>query len=659
MCIELVHQFPTGTPPAIAECWRPNDPSFNILAMQNALEIAAEAMQKAHALAQAGDLAGAAKICRTVLARAPAHVYALFMLGSIESQFGHHDEAAKHLAQAVKLSPQTAEILTAHGNVLLELNRHAEAIEILSRAIKLQPQNQNALIYRGLGLAQSARPEDALKDFDRVLVMAPQSVFALHNRANVLIHLNRHAEARRSVEAVLRIAPDHVAAMANHVVILMHDQKFAEALKVIDKALSLEGGNADLWNTRGQILQHLKEYASALTSYEKALALKPGLAATFVNICNTLMERERLEDALAWATKGIAANPDYAPLFLLRGNILLHLGRRDESLQNYDAAIAASPDYHEAHYHRGSTLLLTGRIQEGWADFEHRWHVAECGFDRPELQAAEWTGEPLSGRSIVVYSEQGLGDTIQFARFLPALTQRGAKLTFLCHPNLMRLFRPLAADFEIVPLIEGGRRFDFQCALMSLPYRLKTTDLRAELPYLKAEPALVAEWRDRIGAHGFKIGLCWQGNPKGKIDYGRSIPLKSYRPLASAPNVRLISLQRTHGLEQLERLPAGMTVETLGAFDAGEDAFVDTAAIMHCLDLIITSDTAIPHLAGALGRPAWVALKHVPDWRWMLERSDSPWYRSLRLFRQPAPGDWDSVTTAMAEALKGLTRRDA
>jgi len=627
--------------------------------MQNVPEIAAEAMQKAHTLAQAGDLAGAAKLCRSVLARAPAHVYALFMLGTIESQFGHYDEAAKHLALAVKLSPQTAEILASHGNVLLELKRYAEAIDVLSRAIKLQPQNQNALIYRGLALAQSGRPEDALKDFDRVLVMAPQSVFALHNRANVLLQLDRHGDARRSVEAVLRIAPDHVPAIANHTAILMHDEKFAEALRAIDKALALDGGNADLWNTRGQVLQALKEYEPALKTYEKALALKPDLAVTYLNICNVMMEQERLGDALIWSDKGIAESPNYAPLHLLRGNILLHLGRRDESLKSYDTALALNPDYHEAHYHRGSTLLLTGRVQEGWADFEHRWQVADCGFDRPELQAAEWKGEPLNGRSIVVYSEQGLGDTIQFARFLPALTQRGAKLTFLCHPNLMRLFRPLAAHFEIVPLVEGSRPFDFQCALMSLPYRLQTTDLRADVPYLTAEPTLIAQWRDRIGTHGFKVGLCWQGNPKGKIDQGRSIPLAKYALLANVPNVRLISLQRTHGLDQLQRLPAGMTVETLGEFDTGDDAFIDTAAIMNAVDLIVTSDTAIPHLAGALGRPTWVALKHIPDWRWMLERSDSPWYPSLRLFRQPAPGDWDNVTTAMAEALKGLARRES
>jgi tetratricopeptide (TPR) repeat protein len=627
--------------------------------MQNSLQFAAEAMQRAHALAQAGDLAGAASICRTVLARAPANVYALFMLGTIESGFGRFKEAEAHLSLAAKLSPQTAEILASLGNVLLELKRHADAIEVLTRAIRLQPKNENALIYRGLALAQSERPEDALKDFDRVLATAPQSVFALHNRANVLLRMNRHHDARKSVEAVLRIAPDHVGAMANRVTVLLRDREFDEALKAVDRALSLDAGNADLWNLRGQVLQQSKQHEMALNSYERALSLKPDVAAAFLNIGNVLMEQHRLEEALAWCEKGIAANPDNAPLRLLRANILLHLGRREDSLKSYDAALAVNPDYHEAHYHRGSTLLLTGRFEDGWRDFEHRWFVPDCGFDRPQLRAVEWKGEPLDGRSIVVYSEQGLGDTIQFARFLPELTKRGANLTFLCHPNLVRLLRPLARDFEIAGSIDGGRRFDFECALMSLPLRLNMPVPRAEQSYLAAEADLIARWRERLGSHGLKIGLCWQGNPKGRIDEGRSIPLERYRPLGSVPGVRLISLQRTHGLEQLSRLPEGMTVETLGEFDTGDDAFVDTAAIMRCLDLVITSDTAIPHLAGALGVPAWVALKHIPDWRWMLERSDSPWYPSLKLFRQVAAGDWDSVTTAMADALQGLTRRDA
>jgi hypothetical protein len=205
------------------------------------------------------------------------------------------------------------------------------------------------------------------------------------------------------------------------------------------------------------------------------------------------------------------------------------------------------------------------------------------------------------------------------------------------------------------------RRFDFQCALMSLAERFGVTlgDLPGNVPYLFAEDALVAQWRMRIGDKGFRIGICWQGNPLGKIDRGRSIPLAKYQLIGAVPGVRLISLQKTHGLDQLAQLPAGMRVETLGAFDEGKDAFIDTAAIMQNLDLVITSDTATAHLAGALGRPTWVAVKHIPDWRWMLEGGDSPWYPSMRLFRQPAREDWDSAFAAIAEELRSLTRASA
>jgi hypothetical protein len=338
----------------------------------------------------------------------------------------------------------------------------------------------------------------------------------------------------------------------------------------------------------------------------------------------------------------------------LRGNLLLHRDRPEAALAAYDKAIRAAPHYAEAHYHRGSALLLHGQFERGWRDFEHRWQVADCGFDRPVLRAHEWRGEKLQTRSIVVYSEQGLGDAIQFARFLPRLATMGAKLTFLCHPNLVRLFRPFAAAMEVTAFSHAERRFDFQCALMSLAERfaIRLDDLPGPIPYLFPESALVGQWRTRVGDQGFRIGICWQGNPLGKIDKGRSIPLAKYRPLAAVPGVRLISLQKTHGLDQLAHVPAGMKVETLGTFDEGADAFIDTAAIMQNLDLVITSDTASAHLAGALGRPVWVAVKHMPDWRWMLERGDSPWYPTMRLFRQPARDDWDSVFAAMADALR-------
>jgi Tfp pilus assembly protein PilF len=504
--------------------------------------------------------------------------------------------------------------------------------------------------------------------------------------------LNRYSEARPSIEALLRLTPRYVPGFINHALLLSHEKKYREAVGALDRALLIEPDNADVLNARGNGLSGMRRHEEALASYDKAAGLKPASAAFQISRgnaltalgrhedalaafahaatlepsnpevpfhrANALMDQNRLTEALAACDQAVALRPTYAPAMLLRANLLLHKDLPSEAMAAYDATIAANPDYPEAHYHRGSALLLHGRFTEGWREFEYRWKVADCGFDRPGLHATEWRGEELAGRSIVVYSEQGLGDSIQFSRFLPRLVQMRANVTFLCHPNLVRLFRPFAGAMEVIASSDAIRRFDFQCALMGLAERfgIEPPDLPGKIPYLFAESDLVARWRDRVGSHGFKIGIGWQGNPIGQIDKGRSVPLEKFRALAEVPGVRLISLQKTHGLEQLAQLPPHMKVETLGAFDEGRDAFVDTAAIMQNLDLVITSDTATPHLAGALGVPTWVALKRVPDWRWMLAGDESPWYPTMRLFRQTTAGDWDSVISEMARALRNVVQ---
>ncbi len=628
--------------------------------MQNSLGTpAAAAIERAQLLARAGDLKGAAELCRGVVAREPKHFYALFMLGTLESQFGEFGQAEKHLARAVKLEPRSAEALTLYGNVLIEKKQQAEAISVLSRALAIQPQNSHALLYRGLAYAETGKHDEAIQDFDRVLRLDPRSVFALHNRATSLIALKRHKEARPNVEALLRIAPAYVPALANQARLLLEDGKHEEALAVLHRALAGDANNPDLINARGTALMKLGRHEEALAAFRRVTTLKADAPDAHLNAGNMLMELGRLDDALAETEKSIAVQTDYAPALLMRANALQHLGRTAEAFAAYDKTIAVKPDYADAYYHRGSALLLHGRFAEGWRDFEWRWKVTDCGFDRPLLRAAEWRGENLAGKSVIVYSEQGLGDAIQFARFLPRLTERGARLTFLCHPGLVHLFRTLAGEMEVIALSQPDRRFDFQCALMSLPQRfgIGLEDLPGQVPYIFADAGRIESWRARLGESGFKIGIGWQGNPKGLIDKGRSIPLAKFAPLAGVPGVRLISLQKTHGLEQLARLPGGMTVETLGVFDEGPDAFVDTAAIMRSLDLVITSDTATAHLAGALGVPVWVALKQMPDWRWMLGRSDSPWYPTMRVFRQARREDWDSVFADIAEALRLLGQR--
>jgi tetratricopeptide (TPR) repeat protein len=656
--------------------------------MRTEADIAADALQRAQALAQAGDLAGAAELCRFVLERIPAHFYALFLLGTIESQRARFAEAEKFLAQAVRLNPRSPEALTLLGDTLSELKRHGEAIAALDRALAHQPRNPTALIYRGIACAQSGREDDALADFTRALALDPRSVFALHNRANVLIARNRLDDARRDVEALLAIAPEYGPAINNRALLLLRAGNAGAALAEIDRALHRSPGDAGLMHTRamalakqgrgeealaafddaiaadparaefhlgrGNVLMEMKRNAEAQKAFEAALACDPACAQAALSCGNLAMDRNDLDDALRWCARAIGASPDYAAAFLLRGNILLHLGRGPDAFAAYDAALAAQPDYAEAHYHRGSALLLHGRFAEGWRECEHRWAVADCPFPRPVLQAAEWRGEDLAGKSLVVFAEQGLGDTIMFARFLPLAVALGARVTFLCHPHLIKLFAPLARTVDLIAISEADRHYDFQCALMSLPERLGVgaDSLPACVPYLFADEAATAAWRGRIGARGLRIGIGWQGNPAGQIDKGRSIPLSCFAPLGAVAGARLISLQKNHGLDQMAGLPETMRVETLGAFDEGPDAFIDSAAILKNLDLVITSDTALAHLAGALGVPVWVALKQIPDWRWMLGRDDSPWYPSMRLFRQPARGDWDSVFAGMTAALR-------
>ena len=611
-------------------------------------------MRRAQTLAQSGDFNAAAKTLRAVVSRHTAYFPAFFMLGMIEAQLGQFAEAESHLLRAVKIEPRSAEALTVLGNVLIELKRHDEAASVLSRALTVQPQNAHALLYRGLAYAETGKHEEAVADFDGVLKQDPRSVFALHNRATSLIALKRYREARPDVINLLRVAPEYVPALANLTQLLLEDGKYAEALEAAERAVKLDANNLDLMNVRGQALMKLGRHEEALAAFRRVVAQRPAAADAHLNAANVLMELERLEEALAACDASIAAQRDYAPGLLMRANVLQHLLRTGDAFAAYDAAIAAKADYHDAHYHRGSALLLHGRFEEGWRDFEHRWQASDRGSDRPKLEAAEWRGEDLRGRSIVVYSEQGLGDTIQFARFLPRLADMGAKVTVLCHPSLVRLFGVFAERMEIVATVMPDRRFDFQCALMSLAERfhIGREDLPGPMPYLFAEGERAAAWREKIGEHGFKVGVAWQGNPKGLIDKGRSVPLALFAPLAEVEGVRLISLQKMHGLEQLAHLPAGMRVETLGGFDEGSDGFIDTAAIMANLDLVVSSDTAVPHLAGALGRPCWVALKQVPDWRWMMEGCLSPWYPTMRLFRQKKRGRWDEVFTEMADALR-------
>ncbi|MEJ0096330.1 MAG: tetratricopeptide repeat protein [Methylocella sp.] len=351
-----------------------------------------------------------------------------------------------------------------------------------------------------------------------------------------------------------------------------------------------------------------------------------------------------------------------------RAVALKRLCRFDEALANFDAALALEPTSAHVKNNKAALLLLLGDFEAGWDLYEWRWIVGQTPKHALKLAVPEWEGQPLAGKTILVFDEQGLGDAIQFVRFLHLLNEAGAHVAFFCRSGLRRLFRGLAVAVTLIDSLDDIKRFDYQIALCSLPRALKTrlSTIPAATPYLAAEPALVQKWRARLGSRDFKVGICWRGNADLRADAGRALPLACFAPLAGK-GVRLISLQKIDpgpsqrnqpalpGPENLSALDerAAFPLENLGPdFDAGADRFIDAAAVMQSLDLIIACDTSIAHLAGALGRPVWVVLPQSPDWRWLLQREDCPWYPSMRLFRQNRRGDWTEVFDALGEALQ-------
>ena len=429
--------------------------------------------------------------------------------------------------------------------------------------------------------------------------------------------------------------------------------RFEEALADFEAATALAPADADAWCSRAGALRELGRLQELLEAAQRALALRPDFPEAAINLGNALLKLDRMEEALDAYRRAADARPGFAQAKCGEALALRNLGRFDEALEAFEAAEALGS--REAVAGKGCLLLTLGDFERGWEGYEARWLQGKSLAEALGARFPTWQGPSRPGERVLVLNDHGAGDTIQFVRYLPLMAAAGVETTFVCPPRLHRLLSSrITARFVDSPPDE---RFDAQIAISSLPraFRTRLGAIPATAPYLGAEPELVEKWAERIGPAGFKIGVVWQGNPHPEADRARSMPLLALAPLATIAGVRLISLQKGFGEEQLSDLPPAMRVETLGAdFDAGPDAFVDAAAAMMRLDLVVTCDTSIAHLAGALARPVWVALKSDAEWRWMTERTDSPWYPTMRLFRQRRRGDWREVFEAMAEELRHM-----
>jgi tetratricopeptide (TPR) repeat protein len=580
-----------------------------------------EALAAGRRFHQAGDLPRAKQAYQQVLEADPDQAEAWYLLGSVCQALGEPGEAATNYQRALRLKPGLAAAHNCLGIILAQQGDQAGALACFRQAVQLSPDSAEAHSNLGCTLKEQGKRDEALICF-------------------------RHA---------VRLNPDFAVAQINLGNLLRELGHFAEAVACCRRAVQLEPDLAEAHYNLGLALADQGERDEAATCLRGALRLKPDHAGAYMTLGKVFLEQGQLDDA--WASYQHAARlapNDPAGLYSL-GIVLFEQGRYDEALASYQRALQLKPDCPLTHGNRSLAWLLLGRFEEGWPEYEWRWPGLLLS-SRPVFSQPQWDGSPLDGRTILLYTEQGLGDTLHFIRYAPLVKQRGGTVVLAClkalHPLLANGpgIDRLIAPFEALP------PFDVHAPLLSLPRIFGTTlaTIPANVPYLFADPHLVEQWRRELDTFpGFKIGIAWQGSPKNPGDRKRSIPLAQFEPLAHVPGIQLFSLQKGLGREQLRPLADrwGM-IDLTDRLDETTGAFMDTAAVMKSLDLVITADTAVAHLAGALGVPVWVALPFVPDWRWLLERSDSPWYPTARLFRQTRRGDWEGVFQRIAEALR-------
>jgi tetratricopeptide (TPR) repeat protein len=491
--------------------------------------------------------------------------------------------------------------------------RLAEAEQVYRQVLATAPAHADSLHMLGVLASQCGQPQAALACIDQAIAIKPSAALFHVNRANALLAVGQLDAALESCRAALRLK-----------------RNSAEACQVM-----------------GHILSDLGRPEEAVSAYRDALHYNERLPDLYNNLGLALRQANRLEEAAAALQEAVRRAPRDEQAQGNLAGVLKELGRLGDAEACYRTALLQHPEDAVLHLNLAVVLLLAGRFTEGWDEYEWRFRAGAARL--PPLNEPQWAGEELGERTLLIRAEQGMGDTIQFCRYVTMAASRG-RVILEVQPGLQRLLSHDLGNAQIVTAGDTLPPFDLHCPLLSMPRLLGMQ--APSPPYLTAEPDRVESWRSRIGTEGMRIGIAWQGNPTSAAEWGRSIPLKEFLPLAQVPGVRLISLQKHHGLDQLAAAPSELRIETLGdAFDAGPDAFVDTAAVMQCLDLVITSDTSVAHLAGALGRPVWVGLRHVPDWRWLLEGEDCLWYPTMRLFRQTTPRNWAGVFAQMAERL--------
>lgn len=603
-------------------------------------------------------------VCQRMLACDPENFEALLMLGALAARSGRPAEAERYFRRAVAAN---AAVPHAHNNlgiVLGDLGRPLEAVATFDRAVALWPEFADAHCNRGFALYQLGRSAEALQSYDRAIALEPNVALAHSRRGEALLELRRPQDALVSCDRAISLEPTLGTAHLTRAAALRQCARFAEAIAAYDRALALQVESAAAHTGRGASLLELGRLEEALRHFHQAIALDPAYAHAhwYAGLC--LRRMNRREEALVAWDRTQALQPHSAATLVNRGQVLYELGRFADALHDYRAAMALAPENVDARWNASWCLLKLGRFEEGWELFEWRHRLPTPTIPR-ELRRPLWSGDaPLAGRTLLVHAEQGLGDVIQFCRYVEPAAERGARVILEAPEPLCGLLRSLDGVASLVRRAEALPEFDYHCPLMSLPRAFKTdlATIPARVPYLSADRQKIREWRQRLGPpRRPRVGLVWSSairpeQPQLWSYARRNVPLTQLAALRGL-EVDFYSLQKGEPAESQLSQAIAHQWEGPQILDCAPELrdFTDTAALIENLDLIVSVDTAVAHLAGALGRPVWILLCSDACWRWFLDRDDSPWYPSARLYRQERPGDWDGVIRRVAADLGKLT----
>lgn len=535
---------------------------------------------------------------------------------------GQYAAAAALCEPLLSRAPHDFDLLLLLGALRAQTQQPDQSVDLLCRAIEVRPDSFAAYYALGYAMCQLQQFDAGVECYDKCLLLNPAYAEAACDRGSALVELGRHQ-----------------AALDNYA-----------------HAIALRPGYAEAWSNQGNALLALGQTQAAIASFNHALTLNPQAAATYLNLGNALQAAGEATLALSSYDQALALQPGYLLAMANRCGPLKQLYRLDEAVASCNQALALDPEHADTYWNRGLALLLQGNLRQGFADYHWRWKRAAFAPIKRNFHQPLWLGDtPVRGKTLLLHAEQGLGDSLQFVRYAQALADLGARVVLEAEPALFELFGTLLGVDQLVRQGQPLPAFDMHCPLLSLPLALGTEldSIPAPVPYLHADPERRAQWLERLGPRtGLRVGLVWSGSPTHQDDHNRSISLAGLLShLPSGP--QYVSLQK----EVRPSDQAALQTQGLLHFGPQLQSFSDTAAVCACLDLVISVDTSVAHLSGAMGQRTWVLLPYLPDWRWLMHRSDSPWYPSARLYRQTQARDWSAPLSQLALDLQTLPAR--